>query len=226
MQKVSVIAAGLMLLTGASLSSPRDFEIGMQALREGNFAEAYCRWKPLAKKGNAEAQYNLGWLYANGNGLNVDVKQAVHWWRDAALQGHADAQFAIALAYTTGEGLKKDLKEAVKWYVIAAEQGHRDAREILTRLNGDPKIDLLALNPKLFEYEWFGWYSKVQGDRINVRGGPGTKHAIVAKLTKGTEIRVVGRRNDWFLVVLPEEIDKESGWIYTSLLKRTSQPSF
>ena len=63
----------------------------MNALLEGNFAEAYCKWKPLAQRGYAEAQYNLGWLYANGNGLNVDLQLAHHWWAAAARQGHADA---------------------------------------------------------------------------------------------------------------------------------------
>ena len=40
-------------------------------------------------QGVAEAQYQLGWLYANGNGLRVDLARGIEWWRRAAARGHA-----------------------------------------------------------------------------------------------------------------------------------------
>ena len=133
-------------------NSPSQFEAGMKALREGNYAEAYCRWRPLAERGYAEAQYHLGWLFANGNGMSVDIEQALAWWGEAARQGHADAQFAVGLAYTTGEGMKKDLDEAINWYLAAARQGHQDARDILVQLNGDSTVHLLERHPEIL-----GW---------------------------------------------------------------------
>lgn len=205
---------------GTSAQQPQAFEAGMNALLEGNFAEAYCQWKPLARKGHAEAQYNLGWLYANGNGLNVDVDEALRWWREAADQGHADAQFAIGLALVTGEGgLDKDIHQAAKWFIQAARQGHRDSREILARLNEDPKIDILAVAPSLMEEPWFGSPGVVTGDMINVRGKPTTKSKVVARLAKGTEVRVLGRKGNWLQVVLPNENDSGIAWVYHSLVK-------
>jgi TPR repeat protein len=133
------------------------FDSGTRALSEGNYAEAYCRWKPLAQAGHADAQYHLGWLYANGNGLAVDIDRALEWWGAAARQGHADAQFAVGLAHTTGEGIGKDLREAVVWYLSAARQGHQDARDILIRLNGDPAVQLLDWHPEIANEDWFGW---------------------------------------------------------------------
>jgi TPR repeat protein len=200
--------------------APPAFESGMAALQEGNYAEAYCLWQPLAARGYAEAQYNLGWLYANGNGLAVDIDRAIEFWREAAEQGHADAQFAIGLAYTTGEGLGKDLDEAVTWYVRAARQGHLDAREILVRLNGDRDLKLLQNHPELADEDWFGWPAVVTGERINVRSGPGTSHAIVIQLTKGTRVRVIGRRGEWYMVVLPSTDDgsETTAWIFKRLL--------
>ena len=47
---------------------------------DGDYAEAYCLWRPLAEQGYAEAQYHLGWLYANGNGLAVDIDRALGFW--------------------------------------------------------------------------------------------------------------------------------------------------
>jgi TPR repeat protein len=42
-----------------------------------------------AEAGDAEAQYNLGANYADGQGVPEDAAEAVRWWRLAALQGPA-----------------------------------------------------------------------------------------------------------------------------------------
>jgi uncharacterized protein YgiM (DUF1202 family) len=214
-----VFAIGL-VVAPVNAAQPQAFEEGMNALLEGNFAEAYCQWKPLAHKGHAEAQYNLGWLYANGNGLNVDQDEANRWWKAAAEQGHADAQFAIGLGLITGvNGLKKNAREAVTWFLQAARQGHRDSREILLRLNADPGIDLLAMEPGLMNESWFGQTGVVTSDVINVRDKPTTKSKVVARLKKGTEVRVLGQRGNWVQVVLPEGDESRLAWIYHSLVK-------
>ena len=204
--------------------APVAFVVGMEALRKGDYAEAYHRWVPLAERGYAEAEYHLGWLYANGNGLAVDIAKAMTWWQRAANQGHADAQFAVGLAYTTGEGIKKDLGRAVHWYLRAAHQGHQDARDILIRLNGDPGLDLLSNHPEIARETWFGWLANVDGERINVRSGPGTRHEIVAKLGQGSQVRVIGQRGQWLMVVLPEAAGQgDIAWIYQSLLSRVGR---
>lgn len=215
----TLLATGLLLTSSCSGGAvPQEFEIGMQALLDGNFAEAYCRWKPLAARGYAEAQYNFGWLYANGNGVPVDSENAVHWWREAAEQGHADAQFAVGLAYTTGEGASKDMQQAINWYLKAAKQGHQDARDILVRLSDDMAIDLPGEHPDLLQQSWFGWDGRVNSDRINVRTGPGTEYKILSKLEKDTKVRVVATSGSWYQVILHEDGDRKLAWIYKTLL--------
>lgn len=210
----------LTLLSVQAAAAPREFEQGMNAMLEGNFAEAYCLWKPLAQRGHAEAQYNLGWLYANGNGMNVDPELAMHWWKAAADQGHADAQFAIGLSLTTGEGGDRDLEQATGWFIRAARQGHRDARDILGRLNLDPGFDLVTHHPELIDESWFGWSGRVNGQRINVREAPNTQSAIVAKLESDMPVRVLGRSGDWLQVVLSDEAGSDRlAWIYHSLIR-------
>lgn len=229
MKRLPGMLVGLWLSAAAQAvlaeTVPRVFETGMQALLEGNYAEAYHHWLPLAEQGYAEAQYHLGWLYANGNGLAVDIVKAMDWWMQAARQGHADAQFAVGLAYTTGEGIRKDLDQAVRWYLTAAHQGHQDARDILIRLNGDPKLDLLGNHPEVAREDWFGWQATVTGEQINVRAGPGTDHKIVSKLQKGAAVRVIGHRGKWLMVVLPaaDGGEGEIAWIYQSLLSSASR---
>ena len=199
----------------AANAAPSDLEVGLQALQRGDYAEAYCLWRPLADSGSAEAQYHIGWLYANGNGLAVDIDRAVALWMQAAGQGHADSQFAVGLAYTTGEGMRMDLDEAVNWYLMAARQGHQDARDILVRLNGDPEVELLQRHPELAGEAWFGWQARITRDRINVRRGPGTQHPVVTQLDEGANVRVIGQREDWYLVALE---DGATAWIYKVLV--------
>ena len=45
-----------------------------------------------AKKGDATAQYNLGWRYEYGEGVVQDKWEAAKWYRKAAVQGYPAAQ--------------------------------------------------------------------------------------------------------------------------------------
>ncbi|MBM4393779.1 MAG: sel1 repeat family protein, partial [Deltaproteobacteria bacterium] len=74
-------------------------------------------------QGDATAQYNLGFMYAKGEGVPKDDAEAVKWYRKAADQGLADAQYNLGVMYAVGKGVPKDDAEAVKWYRKAADQG-------------------------------------------------------------------------------------------------------
>ena len=82
----------------------------------------------VAKQGNAKAQYNLGGMYYNGQGVRKDYAQAVQWYRKAAEQGNAKAQYNLGVMYEKGQGVRKDYVEAVRWYRKAAEQGIAEAQ--------------------------------------------------------------------------------------------------
>ena len=62
-----------------------------------------------AEQGDADAQYNLGFVYARGLGVPQDFVEAVKWARLAADQGIADAQYALGVSYVAGEGVPADL---------------------------------------------------------------------------------------------------------------------
>ena len=80
--------------------------------------------KALAEKGDAIAQFNLGVMYDEGQGVEQSFKDAVKWYRKAADQGDADAQSNLGLMYYKGQGVEQDFKEAFKWWKKAADQGH------------------------------------------------------------------------------------------------------
>ena len=46
-----------------------------------------------AEQGDVIAQYNLGVMYATGQGVSQDYQEAVGWYRKAAEQGYAGAQY-------------------------------------------------------------------------------------------------------------------------------------
>jgi TPR repeat protein len=48
--------------------------------------------KENAEKGNAEAQFNLGLMYAKGRGIDQDYAKARAWYEKAAAQGFPPAQ--------------------------------------------------------------------------------------------------------------------------------------
>ena len=87
--------------------------------------------KQQAQKGDAEAQYNLGEMYAIGRVVPKNYAQAHKWFRLAADQGHAKAQTILGAMYEEGLGVPQDYAQAVKWYRLAADQGDASAQNFL-----------------------------------------------------------------------------------------------
>ena len=106
----------------------QQFQQGFEASTRGDYQTAFKLWLSLAEQGNASAQFNLGNMYANGQGVKQDDVEAVKWYRKAAEQGDVKAQFNLGVRYDKGRGVKQDYFEAVKWYRKAAEQGHAKAQ--------------------------------------------------------------------------------------------------
>ena len=119
------------LLLAASSSVAADFAAGREAYFRGDYATALREWRPLAEQGHAKAQYNLGVMYANGEGVPEDDGQAVFWYRKAAEQGDAKAQYNLGVRYDNGRGVPEDDGQAVFWYRKAAEQGVAEAQNNL-----------------------------------------------------------------------------------------------
>jgi TPR repeat protein len=105
-----------------------DFQAGMDAYDQNDYATAYREWLPLAEQGNAGAQFNLGWMYYQGKGVPEDRPEAAKWYRLAAEQGNAGAQFNVGRMYDNGEGVPLDYAEAVKRFRLAAKQGNAAAQ--------------------------------------------------------------------------------------------------
>ena len=89
--------------------------------------------KQRAAAGDAEAQYELGICYLNGEDIKLDEEAAVLWFQISAKQGYAEAQSVLGECYHFGAGVEQNMEVAVKWYRLAAEQGLVEAQ---TKLGG------------------------------------------------------------------------------------------
>jgi TPR repeat protein len=97
-------------------------------MNNGDAARAIPVFQQLANAGDAIAQCNLGWCYANGKGVPQDYGKAEEWYCKAAEQGNVYAQSNLGACYETGKGVLQDNAKAVEWYRKAAEQGNAIAQ--------------------------------------------------------------------------------------------------
>ena len=145
MKKLTAIhcLAIAVLLGSAGVSWSADFQKGLAAARSGDFATALREWTPLAKQGDADAQFSLGVMYEKGEGVVKDNKAAVKWYTLAAEQGFADAQFNLGVMYYYGHGVPQNYFKAAKWFRKAANQGNADSQSNLGAMyltgNGVPQ---------------------------------------------------------------------------------------
>jgi TPR repeat protein len=88
-----------------------------------------ARWfRHAADKGNAGAQYQLGLMYAKGQGVAKDDKEAVAWYRKAADQGHEMARKNLAAMPVIRKETDKTEKEVIDKLRAAAERGEAAAQ--------------------------------------------------------------------------------------------------
>jgi uncharacterized protein len=97
--------------------------------------------RQLAAEGDADAQYDLGRAYYEGDGVPKDYAEALRWFRKAADQLHLDANSDLGRMYETGEGGSTDRAEAVRYYFraadIALDYFEKLGRQMLP--DGDPR---------------------------------------------------------------------------------------
>jgi TPR repeat protein len=103
-------------------------ELVATALARGDYVTVAKLLRPLANQGNADAQANVGLMYATGQGVQRDDVEAVKWFRMAAEQGVAEAQKNLGLMYLNGRGVQLDSAQAMMWFQKAGLQGHAQAQ--------------------------------------------------------------------------------------------------
>lgn len=132
MKHLTILLAFLMTLSSPVMG--QDFDKGFAAAQAGDYATALKEWAPLAELGFAYAEYNLGLLYYNGQGVIQDYEEASNLFMLAAIKGNADAQSKLGFTHYFGHGFPKNNAKAHVWWNIASANGNeiaRDARDLI-----------------------------------------------------------------------------------------------
>lgn len=198
------------------------------------------RTRPLAEKGDASAQYNMGVLYDQGYGVNKNVDTARQWYLKAANQHFAKAEHNLGIIYKSGKGVEADATEAAHWFRRAAKDGEPAAQNNLAvmyvRGDGVPQDMGAAARwaakaaasgnqsaiENLPEIVSGLPHSHVNGEHVNVRVDSNKTADVVRQADSAKQLIVLKRQADWTQVLFPE--DYAVGWIANFLLADSQAP--
>ena len=209
--------AFLLLLPGTAVA---DAEAARAAMQAGNYAEAYCLWRSLAESGDADAQYNLGWMYHNGYGLMIDDRASQRWWEQAAAQEYPDALSALGNLYRSGgRGVPPDGARAVDHFLRAATKGDDESALLLRTLIArndaavsERRVELLTLHgPAL------GAPIVVRKGNTGFRKSAAAESKVLAVFAQGKALIELSRKSGWVQAGDPE--NGSVGWVRGTLVE-------
>jgi len=139
-----------LLLTCLAIAARADFNDGVVALLTGKYDKALETFVPLAESADhAYAQYFLGRMYENGEGVEKNHATAAEWYRKAAEKGVGDAQYRLGKMYEDGDGVPRDVEYAYGWYSVAAHLGNPKGGEAAARAKAQLSESELVAADKL-----------------------------------------------------------------------------
>jgi TPR repeat protein len=87
--------------------------------KDPDLINSLAYFRLAAEQGLADAQFEVGQMYAQGLGTLQIFEEALHWYALSARQGHAKAQFNLAFLYAHGQGVEQNYVKAYEWYRIS-----------------------------------------------------------------------------------------------------------
>ena len=138
---------------------PKDLQIklnllnGKQALNKSKYDDALLFFTKAFELGDKhEAPFQLGCIYAYGQGVKTDYKKAATYYSIAAENNHAEAQCMYATMCHMGIGVQQNDNLAFNWYNKSAKQGNDEAQYCigLAYYNGEGVIQDYKLAVKWF----------------------------------------------------------------------------
>ena len=126
MKRLILSALFSILLVGTARA---DFDAGLAAYEEGDYAAALHEWRPLAEEGDLDARFYLGEMHLRGKGVERDFQKAADWLAKAAEAGHPRAQGVLGGLYAVGLGVPQDFGRAYFWMIVAAIWSEDEIRQ-------------------------------------------------------------------------------------------------
>jgi TPR repeat protein len=118
--RTKAVLTVFLAFASAAPAAAGPIEDARTAYVRGDFTTAIRIIRPLAEQGDAIAQYNLGYMYAHGQGVAENDTEAIKWLYKAAEQGYAAAYYSLGVMYEHGQGVVQDFVQAYVWFSLAA----------------------------------------------------------------------------------------------------------
>ncbi|MGI9401401.1 MAG: tetratricopeptide repeat protein [Rhizobiaceae bacterium] len=90
-----VTLAIVMVLFAAQFAAAGDYEDGIEAYDAADYSTAFAYFKKAADEGNSDAQALVGYMYANGQGVPIDLVSAYVWYELSAKRGNQNAAYNL-----------------------------------------------------------------------------------------------------------------------------------
>lgn len=193
----------------------------------------------LAKSGDAQAQYEVGMDYLEGNGVKKSSETAAKWFYKAKLQGHEDAKikyysffskylesnaskdleslYTVGSFYFDGNGVDKNEKKGFKYLKKAYESGHPLAMDKMgTRYT--KSLKKMALT----------WYSSIKNTDATYqlaccyfygRGVPVDKGYAISVLSTLSQMGHEKSKDLFYSIDCPERNSRATTYVINKTLK-------
>jgi len=140
--------------------------------KNGNDSVVLEWYLPMAKEGDPEAQYHIGFMYETGWGVVFDEEKSVKWYKEAASFQHDMAQLRLGMMILVGAGGDESEEQGIQYIRNAAENGNRIAEMLVQDL-----FDAV-------DAENFDFIKIVSGLRRVIDDG---ENAVIVALTRSLE---------------------------------------
>jgi len=102
-------------------------DLGIYLLLSKKDVRNATKWLNVAAADDYRAQFNLGLIYARGDGISPDDEQAMRWWKQSEKNGGSQANLMLGMMNHLGKGVSKNAFDALLWYKRAAALGDKTA---------------------------------------------------------------------------------------------------
>ncbi|HTO82507.1 MAG TPA: tetratricopeptide repeat protein [Methylomirabilota bacterium] len=180
----------------SGLATPQTkLERAREALRAGDDSVAFSTFEPLAKAGNARAQFWLGDMYEHGYGTKKDASAAIDWLTRAAKQGLTRAEARLGRIYLEGDVTPQDFATAKRWLSAAAMQGDAGSERYVGHIY---ELGLGVPRDPVAAYAWYEC-AVLNGDRFAVR----LRDALTGRMQPDQIAKAEGQAKDLWREIRP-----------------------
>ena len=145
MKKVVVfLVCDVVLLVGdksgielPSFGAKKDYEQGEAFYDNKEYDKAAELYKKACDGGDMRGCFNLGTMYANGNGVQKDFSKAAQLFKKACDGGSMYGCYNLGVMYAKGSGVEKDFSKAAELLKKACDGGET---------NGCRGLDIIYAN--------------------------------------------------------------------------------